>query len=171
MSSTLSCHAQQITQPLNTKYTGLSAVKILYIVGALDDFAGGALNGTEKTRPIAPTRFPKIITGLPMGLSHADRRLCDALSKPELVTMMNTGLANLQAENATLQAEVARLREQNANILKRYVSITTAEEARIGAFRLARARAAEMAEGTDGCPTPLSHAIEQMKEPMPRWRQ
>lgn len=106
-----------------------------------------------------------------MGLSHADRRLCDTLSKPELVMMMNHRLANLQAENASLRAEVARLREANANFLKRYVSITAAEEARLGAFRLARARAAEMAEGTDGCPTPLSHAIEQMKEPLPRWKQ
>jgi hypothetical protein len=74
-------------------------------------------------------------------------------------------------EKATIQrlevalAEVARLR----SLMPSSVSVREAEEARLGAFRLAREKAATLVEWPPGCPTNASEEIRAMKEPKPKW--
>lgn len=62
-------------------------------------------------------------------------------------------------------AEVVRLR----SLMPSSVSVREAEDGRLGGFRLAREKAACLAEGPDGEPTNLSEAIRSMKEPKPKW--
>ncbi len=76
--------------------------------------------------------------------------------------------AHEQATSQRLEvalAEVARLR----SLMPSSVSVREAEEARLGAFRLAREKAATLVEWPPGNPTPASEEIRAMKEPKPKW--
>lgn len=61
--------------------------------------------------------------------------------------------------------EVARLR----SLMPNSISVREAEEARLGAFRLAREKAATLVEWPPGNPTPASEEIRAMREPKPKW--
>jgi hypothetical protein len=49
------------------------------------------------------------------------------------------------------------------------VTRTVAEEARLAAFRLARGKASILAEWPHGVPTSMSHAIDCIPDPKPKW--
>lgn len=74
-------------------------------------------------------------------------------------------LSEITAEHAALQVKYSTLKDS----LPSMVSVREAEEARVGAFRLARNKASDLAETSDGCPTPLSNAIDNIPEPKPKW--
>ncbi|MBX5239324.1 hypothetical protein [Rhizobium sp. NLR22b] len=75
-------------------------------------------------------------------------------------------LADLTAKYDALGAQHARLK----STMPTSISIREAEEARLGAFKLAREKAAKLMEGPDGQPTPWSEAIrEKIKDPKPKW--
>lgn len=74
-------------------------------------------------------------------------------------------LSEMTAAHAALQVKYASLKDS----LPSMISVREAEEARRGAFRLARNKASDLAETSDGCPTPLSNAIDNIPEPKPKW--
>ncbi len=68
-------------------------------------------------------------------------------------------LSELTAAHAELQRRYSSLKD----------SVREAEEARLGAFRLARNKASDLAETSDGGPTNLSEAIYAIPDPKPKW--
>jgi chromosome segregation ATPase len=86
--------------------------------------------------------------------------------------------ARAETEIRHLRARLAELTRQYAEIQARYttlkdslpsmISVREAEEARLGAFRMAIFKAAELAEDDRG-PNQLSVWIEDLPEPKPKW--
>ncbi|RDL51815.1 hypothetical protein BLJAPNOD_02957 [Ensifer sp. M14] len=75
-------------------------------------------------------------------------------------------LAELKAKHQTLGATHQRL----VTSYPMSVPVREAEEARLGAYRLARERAALLAEYPPGTPTMMSEDIrEKVKDPKPKW--
>nr|WP_210270512.1 hypothetical protein [Ensifer oleiphilus] len=75
-------------------------------------------------------------------------------------------LAELKAKHQTLEATHQRL----VTSYPTSVPVREAEEARLGAYRLARERAALLAEYPPGTPTMMSEDIrEKVKDPKPKW--
>lgn len=75
----------------------------------------------------------------------------------------------LQLRIKELEQERDRIKRQAEYDLSLCVTRREAEEGRLGGFRLAREKAAILAEGPDGIPTPLSYAIDCIPDPKPRW--
>ncbi|MDI7923387.1 hypothetical protein [Ferirhizobium litorale] len=76
---------------------------------------------------------------------------------------------SLRQRITELEAEVEKVKRDCAYSLSLCVTRTAAEEAYLGAFRLARGKAAILAEGSDGIPNPLSDAIDNLPDPKPRF--
>jgi hypothetical protein len=74
-------------------------------------------------------------------------------------------LADLSARYDALEAQHARLRAT----IPASVSVREAEEARLGAFKRAREKAARLFEGPDGEPTASSEAIRAIPDIRPKW--
>jgi hypothetical protein len=68
-----------------------------------------------------------------------------------------------------LEQERDEIKQAHEYDLSLCVSRREAEEARQDAFRLARGKAAILAEGPDGIPTGMSHAIDCIPDPKPKW--
>jgi hypothetical protein len=90
---------------------------------------------------------------------HYRRHLADA----------HRTIETLQQKINELEAERDKNKRQHEYDLSLCVSRTVAEEARLAAFKLARGKASDLAEGPDGCPTALSHAIDCIPDPKPKW--
>lgn len=75
----------------------------------------------------------------------------------------------LQLRIKELEQERDKIKQAREYELSLCVTRTTAEEERLAAFRLARGKAAILAEGPDGIPTGMSHAIDCIPDPKPRW--
>lgn len=73
-------------------------------------------------------------------------------------------LAETTRQLGQLQVKYAALRDS----LPQMISVREAEEARLGAFRLAREKAAMLFEDR-GVPTSSSEAIRDIPDPKPRW--
>ena len=78
-------------------------------------------------------------------------------------------IGTLQLRIAELEAEIAKAHREREYDLSLCVSRTVAEEARIGAFYLAREKAALLFEDRDGIPTMASEAIRAIPDPKPRF--
>ncbi len=82
-------------------------------------------------------------------------------------------LRRAEAELSELQTKHQALQATHQRLVASYptsVSVREAEEARLGAYRLARERAAMLFEGPDGEPTASSEGIrEKVKDPKPKW--
>lgn len=70
---------------------------------------------------------------------------------------------------AELEAELDKVKRDSAYNLSLCVTRTAAEEARQAAFRLARGKAAALAEDRDGSTNPMSYAIECIPDPKPKF--
>ena len=74
-------------------------------------------------------------------------------------------LSELKAKHQTLEATHQRL----VASYPRSVSIREAEEARLNAARVMRAKAVDLVEGPDGIPSNLSELIHKLPDPKPKW--
>jgi hypothetical protein len=77
---------------------------------------------------------------------------------------LDARLADLTRQLAELQARHAALRDS----IPTSISVREAEKARLGAFRLAREKAAMLFEDR-GVPTSSSEAIREIPDPKPKW--
>ncbi|RVN39950.1 hypothetical protein [Sinorhizobium meliloti] len=68
-----------------------------------------------------------------------------------------------------LEAEMERVKRDCEYKLSLCVTRTAAEEARLGAFRLAREKAALLTEGVHGEPTNESEVIRDIPDPKPKF--
>lgn len=96
-------------------------------------------------------------------VEHVERQAEDRASTDR--RHLEHRLSEITDAHAALQVKYAALKDS----LPSMVSVREAEEARLGAFRLARNKASDLAETSDGCPTPLSNAIDNIPEPKPKW--
>ena len=78
-------------------------------------------------------------------------------------------IERLQEKIAALEADLAKSKANAAYILSRSVPKAVAEAARLKAAAAMRYRAADIAEGRDGIPTPISDAIDHLPLPRPRF--
>lgn len=90
---------------------------------------------------------------------HYRKYLADAHRTIEILQLR---IKELEQERDTAKAD-------KDYTLSLCVTRTVAEEARLAAFRLARGKAAMLAEGPDGIPTGMSHAIDCIPDPKPKW--
>lgn len=74
-------------------------------------------------------------------------------------------LADVTRQLTEMQAKYAALRDS----MPTSISVREAEEARLGAFRLAREKAAMLFEEKGGVPTSSSEAIREIPDPKPKW--
>lgn len=75
----------------------------------------------------------------------------------------------LQQRIKEIEAERDRAKADKDYTLSLCVTRTVAEEARLAAFRLARGKASILAEWPPGVPTSMSHAIDCIPDPKPKW--
>ena len=78
-------------------------------------------------------------------------------------------IEGLQLRIKELEAERDKVRQDTAYSLSLCVTRTEAEEARLAAFRLARGKASILAEWPPGVPTNMSHDIDCIPDPKPKW--
>jgi len=90
---------------------------------------------------------------------HYRRHLVDAHRTIEI----------LQHRIREVEAERDQIKQAREYDLSLCVTRTAAEEARQDAFRLARRKAAILAEWPHGVPTMLSEEIDCIPDPKPRW--
>lgn len=75
----------------------------------------------------------------------------------------------LQNRIKEVEAERDAAKADKDYTLSLCVTRTVAEEARLAAFRLARGKASLLAEWPPGAPTSMSHAIDCIPDPKPKW--
>ncbi|MCD7109725.1 hypothetical protein LRX75_11820 [Rhizobium sp. DKSPLA3] len=90
---------------------------------------------------------------------HYRRHLADA----------NRVIETLQIRVSGLERERDEIRSRAHYDLSLCVTRGEAERERLAAFRLARGKAAILAEDSDGVPNALSNAIDQIPDPKPKW--
>ncbi|WP_075289029.1 hypothetical protein [Pararhizobium arenae] len=90
---------------------------------------------------------------------HYKRHLADA----------HRNIGTLQLRIAELEVECEKLRRDAEYALGLCVTRTVAEEARVGAFHLAREKAALLFEAKGGVPTMASEAIRAIPDPKPKF--
>ncbi|KQR77594.1 hypothetical protein [Rhizobium sp. Leaf341] len=78
-------------------------------------------------------------------------------------------IEKLQLKIGELEAERDRIRQRAEYDMSLCVTRSEAERERLGAFRLARGKAALLAEGEGGITTELSNAIEEIPDIKPKW--
>ncbi|WP_028746353.1 hypothetical protein [Rhizobium mesoamericanum] len=78
-------------------------------------------------------------------------------------------IETLQHRISELEVDRAKIKQQHEYDLSLCVTRREAEEARVGAFRLAREKASIMAEWPPGIPTMLSVEIENIPDPKQKW--
>jgi hypothetical protein len=91
-------------------------------------------------------------------VSHYRRLLSDA----------NDTIGALWLRLAEMEEKAAKTKEDTAYLLSLCVPRSQHEREKLGAFMLARNKAAIMAETRDGCPTNTSDAIDNIKPPQ-KW--
>lgn len=118
------------------------------------DLPGGREEMIGEALQFYRTRIVEHVEAEEQDRAAADRRHLEAR-----LSDLNSGYAALEAQHERLKSAMPSS-----------ISIREAEEARLGAFRLAREKAAILMEGPDGEPTSRSEAIrEQIKDPKPKW--
>ncbi|MBY2997797.1 hypothetical protein [Rhizobium leguminosarum] len=75
----------------------------------------------------------------------------------------------LQLRIKEVEAERDAAKADKDYTLSLCVTRTVAEEARLAAFRLARGKASLLAEWPPGATTSMSHAIDCIPDPKPKW--
>ncbi len=75
----------------------------------------------------------------------------------------------LQQRIKEVEAEQDTAKADKDYTLSLCVTRTVAEDARMAAFRLARGKASLLAEWPPGVPTSMSHAIDCIPDPKPKW--
>lgn len=78
-------------------------------------------------------------------------------------------IETLQGRIAELERERDKAKAASDYALSLSVTRSAANEAALGAFRLAREKAALLMEGPDDEPTPRSEAIRAIPDPKPKW--
>ena len=78
-------------------------------------------------------------------------------------------IETLQQRMKEVEQERDKIKEQARYNMSICVTRGEAEKERLAAFRLARGKAAILAETKDGVPTSMSHAIDQIPDPKPMW--
>lgn len=78
-------------------------------------------------------------------------------------------IGTLQIRIKELEAEKEKIRRDAEYSLSLCVTRTAAEEARVGAYRLAIGKACELIEGPEGVPCGMSEAIWNLPNPKPKW--
>ncbi|TBC12317.1 hypothetical protein ELH32_13705 [Rhizobium ruizarguesonis] len=78
-------------------------------------------------------------------------------------------IETLQLRIKEVEAERDKIKRQAEYDRSLCVTRTVAEEARLAAFRLARGKASLLAEWPPGVPTSMSHAIDCIPDPKPKW--
>lgn len=81
-------------------------------------------------------------------------------------------LRRAEAELSELKAKFHALQATHQRLVSSYptsVPVREAEEARLAAARVMRAKAVSIAEAPHGIPSDLSEAIEKLPDPRPKW--
>ncbi|MBB3743717.1 hypothetical protein FHX10_003216 [Rhizobium sp. BK591] len=78
-------------------------------------------------------------------------------------------IETLQQKIRDIEEERDKAKADKDYALSLCVTRTVAEDARLAAFRLARGKASLLAEWPPGVPTSMSHAIDCIPDPKPKW--
>ena len=78
-------------------------------------------------------------------------------------------IETLQGRIAELERDRAKAKAASDYAFSLSVTRSAANDAVLGAFRLAREKSALLMEGPDGEPTPQSEAIRAIPDPKPKW--